>query len=150
MKTRSIFAHVSAGVALAFLSFGISNSHAASATPIQNADPGFLQASALQPVTWDRYKIEKLQHAYTLLEHADGDYAGHREAAMRSIKEAAGILGVDLTGLKEHAEESQWKSDKRLGEARRLLKELVIQGHGDEQPHVRRAIKELDKALATR
>lgn len=146
MKTYTLPVQISAGIVLALLSCGISNGHAASATPIQNAGTGFTQSSPFRPVTWEQFKVEKLQHAYHLLEHADGDYSGHREAAMQSIKKAAEILGVELTGG-EHAEESQWKSDRKLEESRRLLKELVEDAKGKEQPHVHHAIRELDKAL---
>jgi len=149
MKTRSLSVQISAGVVLALLSFGISNGHAASATSLQNSGNQFAQSSPFQNVSWEEAKLEKLRHAYHLLEHADGDYGGHREAAMKSIKKAAEILGADLKGH-EHAEESRWKSDRRLREARNLLADLVIEAGGKEQPHVHRAIKELDKALAVK
>jgi hypothetical protein len=149
MKTRSISVQISAGVALALLSFGISNARAAAATPLQNAGDQFARLSPFQQITWEQNKIEKLQHAYHLLEHADGDYGGHREAAMRSIKKASEILGVELKGG-EHAEESQWKSDRRLREAKHLLEDLAVEAKAKEQPHIHRAIKELDKALAAK
>ena len=98
-------------------------------------------------MTWEQARIEKLRRAYYLLEHADGDYNGHRVAAMRSIKKAAEVLGVELN-WKGHGEENQWKSDRRLREARNVLGELSDETKGKEQPHVHRAIKELDKALA--
>jgi hypothetical protein len=147
MKSRTISVQIAAGVALALLSFCVSSTHAISATPLQNAGDQFAQPSPFQQVTWEQEKIEKLQHAYFLLDHADTDYAGHRDAAKESIKKAAEVLGVDLKG-RDHPEESQWKSDRHIREARRLLKELVVEGKGIEQPHIHRAIKELDKALA--
>jgi hypothetical protein len=147
MKMYTLSVQISAGVVLALLSCGISNGHAASATPVQNKDNHFAQSSQFQPVTWEQYKIEKLQHAYRLLEHADGDYSGHRDLAMRSIRKAAEVLGVELRG-EEHAEESQWRSDRRLHEAKHLLEDLVGEGQGKEQPHIHHAIKELNKALA--
>lgn len=149
MKTYSLSVQISAGVVLALLSSGISNGLAASAPLIQNAGDNFAQSPSFQQVTWEQNKIEKLQHAYHLLEHADADYGGHRDLAMKSIKKAAEVLGVDLTG-KEHAEEGQWKSDRRMHEAKHLLEDLVVEGKGKEQPHIHRAIKELDKALATK
>ncbi len=137
---------ISAVVVVALFTCGSSNNFAASATFIQNTGDNFTQSPSFQQVTWEQDKIEKLQHAYHLLEHADGDYGGHRDLAMRSIKKAAEVLGVDLKG-KEHAEESQWKSDRRLREAKTLLEDLIGEGHAKEQPHIHRAIKELDKAL---
>jgi hypothetical protein len=147
MKLHSLSVQLAAGVALALLSCGISNGHAASATLMQNAGDGFAQPPRFQQITWEQTRIEKLEHAYRLLEHADGDYGGHRVAAMHAIKKAAETLGVELHG-KAHAEESQWKSDRRLHEARHLLEDLVVEARGKEQPHIHRAIKEIDKALA--
>jgi len=147
MKLHSLSVQISAGAALALLSFGISSGHAASATPIQNAGESFAQSSPFQQVRWEEGKIEKLRHAYYLLEHADGDYSGHRLEAMHSIKKAAEILGVELLG-KARTEESQWKSDRRLHEAKHLLEDLADETSGKEQAHVHRAIKEIDKALA--
>jgi hypothetical protein len=149
MKLRSFSVQISAGVALALLSCGVSNGHAASATLIQNAGDGFAQPPPFRQITWEQTKIEKLEHAYHLLEHADGDYGGHRVGAMHAIKKAAETLGVELHG-KAHAEESQWKSDRRLHEAKHLLEDLVIEGKGKEQPHIHRAIREIEKALAAK
>jgi hypothetical protein len=149
MKTYSPSVRIAAGIALALLSCGISNGDAASAAPTQNAGDAFAQSSPFQNVNWEATKIETLQHAYALLEHADRDYSGHREAAMKSIRKAAEILGVELTG-RVHPEESQWESDHRVREAKRLLEGLIVEGPGKEQPHIHRAIRELDKALAVK
>jgi hypothetical protein len=149
MKLCSFSVQISAGAFLALLSFGISSGHAASATFIQNAGESFDQSPPFQQITWEQYKIEKLEHAYLLLEHADGDYGGHRVGAMHAIKKAAETLGVELHG-KAHAEESQWKSDRRLHEAKHLLEDLVVEGKGKEQPHIHRAIREIEKALAVK
>jgi hypothetical protein len=149
MKLCTLSVQLAAGFALALLSCGISNGHAASATLMQNAGESFDQLSPFQQITWEQYKIEKLEHAYHLLEHADGDYGGHRVEAMHAIKKAAETLGVELHG-KAHAEESQWKSDRRLHEAKHLLEDLVVAGKGIEQPHIHRAIKEINKALAVK
>jgi hypothetical protein len=149
MKLHSFSAQLSAGVALAFLSCGISNSHAVSATPIQNANAGFSQFSPFMQVSWEQHKIDELSHAYHLLEHSNADYHGHKVEAMHAIKKAAEVLGVELHGG-EHHEEDQWDSDRRLREAKRLLEDLASENGGKEQPHIHRALKELDKALATK
>jgi hypothetical protein len=119
------------------------------ATPIQNADESFAQASSFEQTAWDQDRIDKLAHAYHLLEGADADYNGHRVEAMHAIKKAAEALGVELHGH-EHAEESQWKSDRRMDEAKRILEDLAVENGGHEQPHIHRAIKELEKARAAR
>jgi hypothetical protein len=149
MKSRTFLIQITGGVALALLCCGISQGHPASAPLSQNAGDANAQAPSFQQISWEHEKIEKLQHAYHLLEHADGDYAGHKEEAKKSIRKAAEVLGVDLHG-KEHPEESQWKSDRHLREARRILKELIFEGNGVEQPHIHKAIKEIDRALETK
>jgi uncharacterized glyoxalase superfamily metalloenzyme YdcJ len=147
MKLHSLSVQLAAGVALAFLSFGVSSGHAASAAPIQIAGESFAQPSPFRQITWEQYKIDKLEHAYHLLEHAKEDYDGHREKAVHAVKKAAEVLGVEFHGA-DHPDESQWKSDKRLREAKHLLEDLIVEGKGTEQPHIHRAIKEIDKALA--
>jgi hypothetical protein len=144
MKLSSITVQLSAGVVLGYLSLGT-----ASAAPLQNTATGFAQQQPFQMAAWEQYKIDKLEHAYHLLEHADGDYGGHRLEAMHEIKKAAGDLGIEIHGH-EHADESQWKSDRRLREAKHLLEDIVVENGGVEHPHIRRAIKEIDKALAAK
>jgi hypothetical protein len=147
MKTRSLLIQIPAGLVLAFLACGLNNSRAASASLIPNAGDTFVQASPFQNVAWEDAKVEKLRHAYHLLEQADADYNGHRIAAMHSIKKAAEILGVEIKG-KGHAEESQWTSDHKMQEAKHLLADLADETGGKEQTHVHSALKELNKALA--
>ena len=90
---------------------------------------------------------ENLRHAYYLVEHAKGDYAGHREKALHAMREASlAFVHLDLKWKPSNETESQWKSDKQLQEARRLLKEMLIPK--TEQPNLHHAIKELDEALA--
>jgi len=93
---------------------------------------------------------EELVHAYRLLKGADHDYDGHREAAMKEIREAGNKLGLTLEG-DEVKGERQWRSDKRLAEARRLLREsrdkLEVRDRDKAAANVEHAIKELDVAL---
>jgi hypothetical protein len=148
MKLHSIPVQIVAGAALALLSCGIHNSHAASAPLTQNAGGGPDQPPQLQRIqTWDEYRYVKLEQAYELLEHANADYQGHRVEAMHAIQKASEVLGIPLHG-EAHAEESQMKSDHRLKKARHLLEDLASESGGKEQPHIQRAIKELDTALA--
>jgi uncharacterized protein YaiE (UPF0345 family) len=146
MNIKSIGISLSAGTALGILAGGINSGRAASVTVVPNADYNISTASAFQSVRWEEAKIEKLRHAYRLLELAKSDYNGHRVEAMHSIKKAAEVLGVELKGWKEHAEESQWESDRRVSEARRILESLQDETRGREQEHVHKAVKELEKA----
>ena len=93
MKRHSLSAQISAGVALAFLACGISNSHAASAPTLQKSRTKILPRNRHFNRSHGTIKVDKLHHAYRLLEHADGDYGGHRLEAMHSIKKAAEVLG---------------------------------------------------------
>jgi hypothetical protein len=96
---------------------------------------------------------EEIVHAYRHLKHADGDYAGHRIAAMKELKFAGDKLGLDLEGdLPGH--EGQWESDKKLREARRLLvharDKLEDKDRDRAADNVQHAIKEIDAALKTK
>jgi hypothetical protein len=96
---------------------------------------------------------EELVHAFRLLKHADHDYAGHREIAMHEVEAAGRALGLELGG--DDAErERQWKSDERVIEARRLLREarnkLEARDRDRVAAHIEKAIKELDAALAVK
>lgn len=148
MKTRSIIAQISTGAGLALLSFGISNAHASSPTPVPNTGPIFQYQ--YRPVAWEHSRVEKLQHAYHLLEHAEADYGGHKGLAMKEIKKASDVLGVEVHGNGHWAaEEGQWNSDRHLREAKHLLEDVSSEtGGGEEQAHLHKAIKEIDRALA--
>lgn len=149
MKIGTLSKQLRAGLALGLITFGINSLHAAAMPQVQSADGAALQASDFQNVDWEQAKIDQLRHAYHLLEHADGDYGGHREAAMKALKRAAEAVHTELHWT-PRGEEMQWKSDKKMREARRLLKELVVEGHGKEQPNIHEAIREIDKALTVR
>jgi hypothetical protein len=105
--------------------------------------------ATLQPVDWDDRKRFKLRHAYWLLEQADKDYRGHREAAMKQIKKAGEMMRLDLHGDGWGGEKQRW-SDERLREARGLLEDIVDKGGRREHEHIRAAIRELNKALEIR
>jgi hypothetical protein len=93
---------------------------------------------------------EELVHAYRLLKSADADYDGHRGAAMKEVRVAGEKLGLTLEG--EGGErEKQWKSDRRMNEARRLLRDVRDKMEARDRDRVAesldKAIKELDVAL---
>jgi hypothetical protein len=93
---------------------------------------------------------EELVHAYRLMKGADHDYGGHRDAAMKEVRAAGEKLGLVLEG-EGVKEESQWKSDKRMAEARRLLKEARGKLEEKDRDHaaaeVDAAVKEINMAL---
>ena len=93
---------------------------------------------------------DEIVHAYILLKGADHDYAGHRAAAMEQLEAAGKDLGLRLEGEgSEH--ERQWKSDERLAEARRLVREArsKLEAHDRDlaADHLGKALKELNAAL---
>jgi hypothetical protein len=96
---------------------------------------------------------EELAHAYYHLKFADHDYGGHRVAAMQEIEAAGHELGINLGG-EGIGEERQWKSDRKLEEARRLLHHAreKLEAHDRDRVagHVERAIHEIDMALTVK
>lgn len=93
---------------------------------------------------------EEITHAYILLAHADADYAGHKGNAMHELSAAGKKLGLKLEG-EALVGERQWKSDQKLVEARRLLKDarekLESADRTSAADRVDTAIHELDIAL---
>jgi hypothetical protein len=93
---------------------------------------------------------EELAHAYYHLKFADHDYNGHRVAAMHEVEAAGHELGIDLGGGGP-GEERQWKSDRKLEEARHLLhharEKLEARDRDRVAGHVEAAIREIDVAL---
>jgi len=96
---------------------------------------------------------EELAHAYYHLKYADHDYDGHRVLALREVETAGHELGINLAG-DGPGEERQWKSDRKLEEARRLLRhareKLEARDRDRVAGNVERAIKEIDIALKTK
>jgi hypothetical protein len=106
-----------------------------------------LQQAQFQRVDWEEAKRHKLRTAYWLIEHADREYDGHRKVALKEVKKAGDIIGMDLHG-EGYRGDAKWDSDKQLREARKLLKEVRLEsGGGEEHKHLRTAIKEIDLAL---
>jgi len=132
-------------VMAAILPLGISNARAVSAPATPVASDAVVQQE-LQRVEWKEEKREKLRHAYWLLEHADGDYAGHRVLAMEHIKKAGEVIGMELHG-KDYAHTDQVKSDERLRRARTLLHEVAEDSGPKEVEHIRKAVVEIDRSL---
>jgi hypothetical protein len=94
---------------------------------------------------------DEVSHAYQLLKTADRDYDGHRAAAMKDVEEAGQKIGLSLSSFEFPREESQWKSDRKLNEARRLLQDASgkLEEHDRDRAssQVNRAVREIDRAL---
>jgi hypothetical protein len=92
----------------------------------------------------------KLHRAYRILAYGDHDYKGHRVAAMKQVKAAAELLGVDLTG-DDRNRMNQVLSDDELRDARGLLVDILGSAEVKDQKkisnHIEAAIKQIDIAL---
>jgi hypothetical protein len=147
MKIQRLSDYVSMAALAALLPFTMMSSRAAQAPSILDANNAVLQQAQPQRVAWEEAKRHKLRTAYWLLEHADREYDGHRKEAMKEVKKAGDVIGMDLHG-EGYEGEPKWEADKRLREARKLLKEVRLEtGGGEEHRHLRLAVHEIDVAL---
>jgi len=147
MKIQYLSNYASAAALAALLPFSMLSSRAATAPSSLDANNSLLQQAQPQRLGWEEAKKHKLRTAYWLIEHAERDYDGHRKAALKEVKKAGDIIGMDLHG-EGYGGEPKWESDRRLIEARRLLKEVRLEtGGGAEHKHLRNAIHEIDVAL---
>lgn len=93
-----------------------------------------------------------LRRSYWILASADKDYDGHRVKAMKQIKEAARMLGLDLNAGDDRTRERQVWSDDRLRTADDLLSHVLNAAEVKGQPriskHVSNAISEINTALS--
>ncbi len=150
MKTCRISSYASMAALAALLPLGLTSSRAASNLSSLNADGAVLQQANPRPMAWEEVKKHKLRQAFWLMEQADKDYKGHRAVAMKEVRKAGELIGMDLHG-DGYGGKPQAKSDARLREAKVLLEEVVeATGGAAEHEHIRTAIKELDKALTVR
>jgi hypothetical protein len=149
MKLCRLSNCIPVAVVAALLPLGIAISHAVPAPASLEANDAALQQAHPKPVDWENGKKHKLRHAYWLLDQSDRDYDGHRVKAMEEIRKAGDLIGMDLHGEGYSGEKQKW-SDKRLREARGLLKDIVDKTGEREHIHIRAAIHELDRALEIR
>lgn len=93
-----------------------------------------------------------MHRAYRILAYGDHDYHGHRVAAMKQVKQAADLLGLDLKG-DDRDKEAQVLSDDQLRTARDLLTHVLnnseVKGQDRIAKHVQNAIDQINKALET-
>ena len=147
MKIQYFSNYASVAALAVLLPLTMLSSRAATAPATLDANNSALQQAQPQRLGWEEAKKHKLRTAYWLIEHADRDYDGHRKAALKEVKKAGDIIGMDLHG-EGYAGEPKWESNRRLIEARRLLKEVRLEtGGGEEHKHLRNAIHEIDVAL---
>ena len=101
----------------------------------------------------DSPEADMMHRAYRILAYGDHDYKGHRIAAMKQVKAAAGLLGLDLSG-DDRDREKQVLSDEQLRSARDLLTHVLdnseVQGQIRIAKHIHNAIDQINKALAVR
>jgi hypothetical protein len=101
----------------------------------------------------DSAEAGMLHRAYRILAYGDHDYKGHRAAAMKEVKKAADLLGVDLSG-DDRDRKPQVLSDDDLRQARGLLTQVLGASEVKSQDriarHINGAIKQIDVALAIR
>lgn len=120
-------------------------------TTLQTVNTPVLSANQFETVRFsDTKEADMLHRAYRILASGDHDYHGHRVEAMRQIKRAANLLGLDLSG-DDKVHEKQFLSDDRLRDARSLLQSVRGASEVKDQrrvtDHLDSAIKEIDSAL---
>jgi hypothetical protein len=93
-----------------------------------------------------------MHRAYRILAYGDHDYHGHRAAAMKQVKAAADLLGLDLKG-DDRDREVQVLSDDQMRTARDLLTHVLdnseVKGQDRIAKHIHNAIDQINKALET-
>jgi hypothetical protein len=124
-------------------------------TPMSVVDIQPVSQTQFETVAFrDSAEAGMLRHSYWILNWADKDYKGHRHLAMREIKEAAALLGVDLNAGEDKAHEKQAWSDARLRTADDLLSHVLNAAEVKGQPrisaHVSEAMNQLSIALSIR
>jgi hypothetical protein len=114
--------------------------------------------------SWSDDQRRELRHIYYRLEHANRDYDGHKENALREIRRAAEAMGMDLHGegyarqwqgsegyggYRHEAESQEW-SDNALRRAHDRLRDLAESTQDPVRHHLFDAVHELDRALEGR
>lgn len=120
----------------------------------QTASVPAAPAGLFQTVGFSNSKEAGMLHqAYRILATGDHDYKGHRAAAMKQVKAAADLLGLDLRG-DDKDRESQPLSDTRMREARGYLVSVLEASDVKDQKkvanHINAAIRQIDVALSVR
>jgi hypothetical protein len=138
-------------IAAALTIFSTGASLAITVPAAANAPAAPLAANEFQPMAFsDSAEAGMLHRAYHILATGDHDYKGRRVRAMRQVKAAAGLLGLDLSG-DDRDKEKQVLSDDRLREADGLLNQVLGSSEVNAQKkvvrHLHAAVKEIHAAL---
>ena len=120
-------------------------------TQPQTASDQTAQAGQFETVRFsDTAEADMMHRAYRILAFGDHDYKGHRVAAMKQVKTAADLLGLDLSG-DDRNRQPQVLSDDKMREARDLLTHVLNAAEVKGQPriskHINAAIRQIDIAL---
>jgi hypothetical protein len=121
-------------------------------TSTQTTSAPVARTSQFETVAFsDSAEAGMLHRAYRILAYGDHDYKGHRIAAMKQVKAAAGLLGLDLSG-DDKDREKQVLSDDDLRSARGLLTNVLnssyVKGQDRIAKHINNAIDQINKALS--
>jgi hypothetical protein len=130
-----------------------SNTGLQASTPLHVASVPAISQNQFETVAFsDTAEAGMLRRSYWILASADKDYDGHRVKAMKQIKEAARMLGLDLNAGDDRTRERQVWSDDRLRTADDLLSHVLNAAEVKGQPriskHVSNAISEINTALS--
>jgi hypothetical protein len=112
MKIRRIISYASIVAALAGVSFpvlgqvSIQFGHEQQQPRYQQPPPPRYQPN------WNDDQKRELRHIYYRLEHANQSFDGYRENALREIRTAAEIMGMDLRGS---GYSQQWQGSQGYG-----------------------------------
>jgi hypothetical protein len=91
-----------------------------------------------------------LRDAYIILARGDHDYNGHRVNAMQRVRDAADLLGLDLSG-DLNAREPQPLSDEKMREAKGLILQVLGAAEVKDQKrvakHLNEAVHQINQAL---
>ena len=112
-----------------------------------------LRAAPVAVIAGNPAQVQALQWAYSTLSIANHNYFGHRVAALKQIREAAGLLGIDLQG-DGPGKEDQNLSDTQLAQVQQVLEQLAPTLTGEDQKpvleHLDQAVKRISMALMDR
>jgi hypothetical protein len=138
---------------VALISLLGSNTGLQASTPLQAASVPAISQNQFETVAFsDTAEAEMLRRSYWILDSADKDYDGHRVKAMKQIKEAARMLGLDLNFGDDRSRERQVWSDDRLRTADDLLSHVLNAAEVKGQPrisaHVSEAMNQISVALS--
>jgi hypothetical protein len=120
--------------------------------PVQTYDP---PPGGPPPVAAFRNSTEArmLRDAYVILATGNHNYNGHREGAMQQVRDAADLLGLDLSG-DGIGERPQVLSNERLREAKGLILQVLdsaqVKGQERVVRHLNEAVHQINMALGIR